>query len=355
MTDYYVRSGDGSDADSGVTWALAKSTLAGALAIAAPGDRIFVSQAHAETQATALTLTSPGTAANPAQILCGDDSAAPPTALATTATISTTGTSNITFGGFASCYGITFVCGSGAGSPSVAFSDGNAFGWALEACSVQIGASGSSATINLGTNSSTPDDALLEWTNVTVSFANAGQRLVPRASRFVWRSTAGALLGTLPTTLLIPTNTPYATAVIQAVDLSALTSGKSLVSMANATGQRFVFISCKLGSGVALVTGTHVGPGGVVVEAYNCDSADTNYRNERYEYQGFVVTVTDIVRSSGASNGTTAFAWKMTSGANCRFISPLTSLSRCGMGQQYRQQNVHGVLRPWRECCTERR
>src|SRR3972149_1584016 len=91
---YYVRSTDGSDADTGLTWALAKATLVGALAVAAAGERIWVSQAHAETQASAMTLTSAGTESSPVEILCGNDAAEPPTAMATTATISITATSS---------------------------------------------------------------------------------------------------------------------------------------------------------------------------------------------------------------------------------------------------------------------
>ena len=39
---YYVRSTDGSDASDGLTWANAKATLAGALAVAAAGERMEV-------------------------------------------------------------------------------------------------------------------------------------------------------------------------------------------------------------------------------------------------------------------------------------------------------------------------
>ncbi len=49
MANIYVRSTDGNDADSGATWALAKATLGGALAIATSADTIWVSQNHAET------------------------------------------------------------------------------------------------------------------------------------------------------------------------------------------------------------------------------------------------------------------------------------------------------------------
>ena len=117
MANIYVRSTDGNDADNGTTWALAKATLVGALAIATSADTIWVSQNHAETQASTMTLTMPTTPG--LKILCGNDAAEPPTALATTATIAVTGNFGIGFAsGYAYTYGITFNSGAGGGGAS---------------------------------------------------------------------------------------------------------------------------------------------------------------------------------------------------------------------------------------------
>ncbi len=70
MAVIYLRSTDGSDADNGSTWALAKATLAAALTAAGAGGTVYVSQVHAETQAGAMTLTSPGTEASPVRVIC---------------------------------------------------------------------------------------------------------------------------------------------------------------------------------------------------------------------------------------------------------------------------------------------
>ncbi len=111
MADLYVRSTDGSDSDNGTTWALAKATLTGVAAIDAAGDRIFVSQAHAESTGSAVTLAFAGTPANPVKLICGDDAAAPPTAVATTATATATTTNGMTVQGSIDAYGITFFGG----------------------------------------------------------------------------------------------------------------------------------------------------------------------------------------------------------------------------------------------------
>lgn len=57
MATYYVSSVDGNDADSGLTWALAKATLAGALAVAtSSGDVIYLDSAHSENPAANISL-----------------------------------------------------------------------------------------------------------------------------------------------------------------------------------------------------------------------------------------------------------------------------------------------------------
>jgi hypothetical protein len=110
----YVRSSDGDNADDGSTWALANADLTGAIADHSAGDRIFVADDHAQTQASALTLNFPGTIASPNQILFANDAAEPPTALVTTGSVTTTGASLISLGGSFYWYGGTISAGTGS-------------------------------------------------------------------------------------------------------------------------------------------------------------------------------------------------------------------------------------------------
>lgn len=348
MAIFYVRSTDGNDGDNGSTWALAKATLAGAFAAMAAGDTVYVSQAHAETQASAMTLTSPGTAANPCLVLCANDGAEPPTALATTATISTTGANNLAFAGFAYCYGITFTAGTGAVAANCTFNASTPWGWVLEACALRSGTSSTTAIINAGNATTNADDQYLDLLNTTLQFGNASQAFNIRGARVRWRNTVSAITGaTLPTTLFKAAAAFPALLEASGVDFSALTSGKNLVDQSLAAPALYRFANCKLGSSVSMTTGTNPGPGGAIVEVYNCDSGDTNYRSERYEYQGSTVTVTDVVRSGGATDGTTAIGWKLVSGANARFISPLATFPIIGWltstgSQTLTVQYIHG-------------
>ena len=60
MTDYFLYDGDGNDSDAGTTWALAKATLAGIIAIpVTSGDRVFVKKDHIETLGAATAYDFP--------------------------------------------------------------------------------------------------------------------------------------------------------------------------------------------------------------------------------------------------------------------------------------------------------
>lgn len=139
---YYLRSSDGSNSDTGLTWALAKFDIGtastGAAAVAAAGETIWCSQSHAETNAGAVVITLAGTAQNPVKLLCGDDSAEPPTAMATGGTI--TSNSNITLSGSGYVAGMRFRPGSG-GSVTQSFLSGASGAnntQTLENCSIEL-------------------------------------------------------------------------------------------------------------------------------------------------------------------------------------------------------------------------
>ena len=82
-----------------------------------------------------------------------------------------------------------------------------------------------------------------------------------------------------------------------------------------------VFKDCKLGSSVT-VAATPAGPGRTETSLIRCDSGDTNYRTEKYSYMGVLTTETTIVRTGGASDGTTPIAWKVVTTANSERIYP---------------------------------
>jgi len=321
MTVYYVRSTDGSDGDSGLTWALAKASLEGALAVAVAGDRIWLSQNHAGSKASAMTLTSAGTAGNRIQIWCGNDAAEPPTAMATTATVTTTGNSNISFAGFAHVYGVSFRAGSGAtGTANLQFNSSDPWAWYLDASELRIATANSSKLV-CGSNASGSDDQRLELDNCKVNFNHANSGIQCYAP-FNWCGGTACDTGTVPTTLFTTPVNGGAWAKVSCVDLSAFATARNLVDASQASFGDVTFNGCYLGSGVSVVTGASAGQGGVRVFLTNCDSAGTIYRYRKHIYQGDEYHETTIKRTGGASDGTTGYSRKITTSAGSSIGMP---------------------------------
>ena len=317
----YVRSSDGSDADNGSTWALANASLAGAMVDHAAGDRVWVSDAHAESTASAQTITMPGTLANPTQILCGDDAAEPPTALATTGTVTTTGANAIAINGVGYVRGLTFDAGTGGSTVnlSVATADGNYV--TIDTCNLRLATSASASQLIFGGNSAATEVAV-NLINTGVRFGAAGQTMSARHCRFRWRG--GSLLsgGTSPTNLITP-NADQMDILIEGVDLSNASAGINIFASSAVASGKAVMRNCKLPAswsgdiGVPTAFNTRF-------EMWNCDAGDTNYRLLISDYAGTIQHETTIVRTGGASNGTTSTSRKMTMSANAEY--PLIGL-----------------------------
>jgi len=110
----YCRSSDGSDADNGSTWALAKATLAAAITAAGNGGIVYVAKGHTETNGT-FTFSGPTSVANTCRIIAVDDTSdpEPPTSTVdkdsgTHPTLTVSSAGNFTFSGFMHFYGIEF-------------------------------------------------------------------------------------------------------------------------------------------------------------------------------------------------------------------------------------------------------
>lgn len=334
MAIIYLRSTDGNDLDDGSTWALAKATLAtaaiGALASAAAGDTIYVSQVHAETLGASMALTSLGTAASPVRIICVNDGAEPPTATATTGTITVTGNFQIAFAGFAYVYGLTFSAGTGANTAGrLDWVSTAPWWWRYESCALKVLTTVTSSNrLQVGASSTSADDTALELINTTVELAAAANPPFIIRTRFRWLNTSStvATLGTAPTTLFSfgggASPVQGGECIVRNVDLSAVAG--TLMDGASGVAGRFSVENCKLHASVTLATAS-VGQGGVEIDVINCDSGDTNYRYFRQTYGGTISQEIVIVRTGGASDGTTPVSRKMVTTANAKFEFPLVS------------------------------
>lgn len=330
MTDRYVKSGAGNSSPY-ANWTNAATTLAAAFAVAAPGDTIYVSKAHTESQGSLMNLVSPGTLANPVYIIGVDDTGnpVPPTATATGAIIGSTSGWGLTFRGVAYSYKVDYTCDRSNSNfaaifgvdPDAVTSPGSCF-WYFDSCNLIQGSINAGSPIQIGEPNSSIGykQASAVFKNCVVKFNNASQKLAALGN-LDWIGGSLNVAAAVPTTLLAlgvgsDLSTPQVN--IRGVDLSGL--GSNALVDVSGSPQGFASIAnCKIASGTVVTTGTFSGMSGPNVEMDNCDSGATNYRSSRNTPVGSVVTETTKVRTGGASNGTTSLAWKMVTGSNAKF------------------------------------
>lgn len=323
MASYYVRSG-AAGAGTGADWANAFTTLVAALSGKAAGDIFYVAADHAETAAAATSFTSPGTPAAPCQILCvAHTGSVPPVSadLRTTGTITTTGANAITFaGGHAYVYGLIFASGTGATAVSLTIGSTNG-SWFLDACQLQNPTTSTNATIIIGSQT-IPRAIYVRWRNTTISVGHTGCTIVVTGARFVWEDTPSAIAGaTIPATLFDNTSAGASGDVwLEGVDLSAMSSGQTIVAAINCP-KRFTLKDCKLSTNV-IIAAAPQDPAYAETQILRTDGAGTNYRNEKYQYMGTQTVSTTIIRTGGASDGTTGVAYNLTTTANPEWHIP---------------------------------
>ena len=326
MASYYVWSG-AAGSNNGSSWANAFTTLTAAFVPEVAGDTLYVAHDHAESSASSITLTSSGSIGNPTRVVCVNRAGTVPPVSAdrrATATVTTTAASDLTIAGAATYYdGIIFSAGTGTTS-SANFVVLNAVSaWVrFDNCSLRLGLTGvGSGYLKIGGSAGSLGNTYVELNNTTVSFAhtNSGFQIV---GMMRWRSTPSALLGTIPNLLFSPVPQRGGSVECIGVDLSAAGSGKSLV-WATSGSQVFTakFIDCKLNAAVTKAD-VPLGHGSGDTDFIRSGAAGVNYAVHRQRISGMLTEETTIVRTGGASDGTTPIAWKIVTTANCTYSMP---------------------------------
>ena len=325
MANIYVRSTDGSDADNGSTWALAKATLTGAAAIDVAGDTVYLSGSHSESTGSAITCNFAGTAASPVRIVCADDSAEPPTATATSAVVATSGGSSIQINGSAYVYGVQFRASAANGGANILLAPSTDGAQSYEQCLLHLNSTSSANQISIG---ATTGSELVRFKDSAFKFNNAGHSIGVGSTRV--EITGGEIAsGSTALTGAFIRNLYTARGYhvkVSGFDMSNLGSASYLCAPGNAVCH-VVFANCRLPASWtgSLVSAAPAGPGGRA-EMHNCDNADTNYRLWVEDYAGSIVSDTGVYNDAGATDGTTRLSWKMATNANAEFdTTPLIS------------------------------
>lgn len=311
--------------NSTYNWSAPHARLASALAWGAAGDNFYVSDDHAETQATSLTLTFPGTSASPNLCFCVNHAGSiPPVSadLRTTGTISTAVSASAIYqtAGCFYMYGLALKSAATTSSPVLANGSAASQDQTFDSCSF-VGTSGS--TLNFVLGAATGNIARrVTLINTPFVFGASGNSIFIENVDFRWLNTPSAINSGASTTLFSGGSSLAfgSTVRLDGVDLSVLGSGQTIVG-AISQNTTFQLNNCKLGSGVT-VAATPTTRGGAETYLTISDSANTTYRQEKYAYEGTLTADTTDVRSGGASDGTTPIAWKVVTTANADAAFP---------------------------------
>ena len=318
-------------------WQYPHARIANALAIgwAAPiaNSKVYVSGNSAETQASALTLSTQGTPALPVVVLCVNSSAAPPTALATTSTVTcSSGNLNVAAsavgggtGNSDNAYynGFKFIT-TGSGGSIFNESNGNN-NLTLDNTVMQLNNSGfATITIGGGQNSG----AIIKHNGTSFLFGNASQTIECQGGWILMQACTFAASGTVPTNLITQvSNIPLVNIVMRDCDLSNINTNlvkPTVESPPRAECTTHILLqNCKLNASMTPVNGSIEMNPGVALRMMNCDSGNTNYKFYAQSYLGIIQQETTVVRTGGASSNGTGLSVNMTSNANTGFTQPL--------------------------------
>lgn len=325
MADIYVRSTTGNNANNGSSWALAKATLAGADAIDAAGDNIYVSQSHSETTAASITFAFAGTPQNPTKIICCDDGSTPPTVFSDAAVVATTGNSGVSVNQGAGLFVRGLAFRPALNSLFLQASNSPDALAVYKFCKFNVPNNSTSTFVIGSSGSSNSAKSRIKLDRCEVLFGAAQGRIEAYVEfEMVGGSISGVFPGQLHL-LRIGSNGRGPAVSFSNVDMSGLGASTDFIR-ADAAGT-VVFSNCKL---PASWTGSLVQSGirSIALRAslYNCDSGDTNYRVWVDDFAGSLRDETTVVRTGGASDGATPISWRITTtDSSSELTSPFRS------------------------------
>lgn len=290
----------------------------------AAGDRVFVASTHSETIAGTITvLAAAGTVNSPVTVISVDPAGSTPPVAADYlpgATLATSTTNTIWFGhgGGIVTYGVYYKAGSSSSSASIEFNPRNhnfeSYFRVVDGLLELVG-TGAAGDIKFGLNEGYASTQYIVLENTPVKFSNAGQTCRMGGNTLEWRNTASATQGTVPTTLFTAigwTSRGY----LDGLDLSAFSG-----TLSNGIrGMQLDVVNCR--THASLTPSATPSNRDDMVRMTNCGSGATNYKLYKRELAGVLTEEATIIRTGGASDGTTGFARKVVTTADARRYAP---------------------------------
>jgi hypothetical protein len=302
-------------------WAAPLATITQASTWIAAGSTVYAGDDHAEQAGSGGTFSFSSTSqANPNIALSIDHTTSHPPGsadLKAGAKCSGVGVTITLNNTAAFYYGFTFDAGVGSSSlliPQVGGAGLNRF----DTCTFKNSTSSSTARSIFGGSS----NGFTDFYNCSVTLGNAGQAMHCGSGLVRWRGGTVTTGGSTPTTLFYPQSS--GDIVFEGVDLSAISG--TLVPSGTSTANlgKYVFSDCKLNASATLA-GTPVDRSGPLVDFVRCSSDTKTYIQRRYRYEGTLQEEATIIRTGGASDGTTGISWNIATTANATFWDPFES------------------------------
>jgi hypothetical protein len=328
MANYFVSSASGAGgAGNGSSWANAFLTLAAANAFPiAAGDTLLVGDDHAEWTSGSVTVSLPsfGVSTTPNNIIVVDHTKPSPSIPADlkigaygAGSLSASGNINFNFSGYV--YGLYVrngvdAVGVGVATSAISIQCQSSRTFYFDSCTFLNSSTGTSLLIMSPGGSEWLDFKNCTFINLTanVAFLLSGCWVKLTNCTFTFP-------GASATNYFFQTGT-FSQATFEGCDFSQF-GGTYLVNHTSNGGIFHTFKDCKLPAGTPFTLANALRPNSNSVWVVNCDSGNTNYRNELYDYGGELHTSTSVVRTGGASQGT-AYSWKVTTNANVRWYAP---------------------------------
>lgn len=311
MAARYVYSG-AAGAGTGADWANAHTTLAAAITASAAGDTFYVASDHSHNYGATQTLTFKGTAASPDRIVSVNRAGSVPPVEADVLAGAVEGTNaasaSMNVNGTFYNYGVTFAPGSGQ-SNSCNLTIGQTSSLQFhDNCQLHLLTTGASAALTIGNS-----NAKIVFNKPKLKFGATGQNLTISGPLVITGDPSASILAagsSVPTTLVAAASGTNEAAVISGADLSAITG---LIPASSSNAGKYRLVNCKLHASATFGTPTVAA---ARIDVLGCNSGANIEDNRRFMYQGTLTTETTIKRTAGASDGTTAYCWKVVTTAN---------------------------------------
>jgi hypothetical protein len=287
------------------------------------GNTFYIASEHAEVYDVAVgsNVLGPGTLASPCFHYCVNKSNVPPTSANLTTGAVVWIAQPISVIGIADdgyYYGLTLKVSSGITNNSFALANTSLTQYWQNCAIGKFGGTGNVGLIGGATGGTiTLDNTTLQFNNVVDTLRLGGNVL--------WKNTASAILGAIPTTLIPSGQATTGLHRFEGVDLSAFGAGKTIVGAVgtNSVGA-LILKDCKLGASVT-VAATNTNTAAYPVYVVRSDSAGTNYIEQVYTSFGTQIDETVIVRTGGATDGTTPKSRNITTSSAAKWIRPFES------------------------------